>query len=48
MPLEETTSFHDAIFGDITVDNEELDDMILISQMAIPPIILQTLLTTIL
>lgn len=36
MPLEGTTSFHDAIFGDITVDNEELDDMILIKSDGYP------------
>lgn len=36
MPLEGTTSFHDAIFGDITVDNDELDDMILIKSDGYP------------
>ena len=30
MPTEGTTTFHDEIYGDITVPNEELDDMILI------------------
>ena len=30
MPLEGETSFHDEIYGDITVPNEELDDLILI------------------
>ena len=30
MPTEGTTSFHDEIYGNITVDNGELDDMILI------------------
>ena len=29
-PTEGTTTFHDEIYGDITVDNAELDDMILI------------------
>lgn len=29
-PTEGTTTFHDEIYGDITVDNSELDDMILI------------------
>ncbi|MBQ3792957.1 MAG: glutamate--tRNA ligase, partial [Lachnospiraceae bacterium] len=28
-PTEGTTTFHDEIYGDITVDNSELDDMIL-------------------
>jgi glutamyl-tRNA synthetase len=35
-PTEGTTTFHDAIFGDITVDNEELDDMILIKSDGFP------------
>lgn len=35
-PTEGTTTFHDAIFGDITVDNEELDDMILIKSDGYP------------
>ena len=30
MPTEGTTTFHDEIYGDITVPNEELDDLILI------------------
>ena len=29
-PTEGTTTFEDEIYGDITVDNAELDDMILI------------------
>ena len=29
-PKEGTTTFHDEIYGDITVDNAELDDMVLI------------------
>lgn len=35
-PLEGSTTFHDAIFGSITVDNEELDDMILIKSDGYP------------
>ncbi|HHV09839.1 MAG TPA: glutamate--tRNA ligase [Clostridiales bacterium] len=35
-PTKGSTSFHDAIFGDITVDNEELDDMILIKSDGYP------------
>lgn len=35
-PVEGTTTFHDVIFGDITVDNEELDDMILIKSDGYP------------
>ena len=35
-PTEGTTTFHDAIFGDITVENEELDDMILIKSDGFP------------
>lgn len=35
-PGEGQTTFHDAIFGDITVDNEELDDMILIKSDGYP------------
>ena len=35
-PTEGTTSFHDEIYGDITVDNEELDDMILIKSDGFP------------
>ncbi|HBI74516.1 MAG TPA: glutamate--tRNA ligase, partial [Lachnospiraceae bacterium] len=36
IPTEGTTTFHDVIFGDITVDNEELDDMILIKSDGYP------------
>lgn len=36
MPEEGTTSFHDEIYGDITVDNAELDDMILIKSDGYP------------
>lgn len=35
-PTDGTTTFHDAIFGDITVSNEELDDMILIKSDGFP------------
>lgn len=35
-PSEGSTTFHDAIFGEITVDNEELDDMILIKSDGYP------------
>ena len=36
MPTEGTTTFHDIIYGDITVNNEELDDMILIKSDGFP------------
>ena len=35
-PTEGTTTFHDEIYGDITVDNGELDDMILIKSDGFP------------
>lgn len=35
-PTEGSTTFHDEVFGDITVDNEELDDMILIKSDGYP------------
>jgi len=35
-PREGSTTFHDAIFGDITVDNDELDDMVLIKSDGYP------------
>ena len=35
-PTEGTTSFKDEIYGDITVDNSELDDMILIKSDGFP------------
>ena len=35
-PTEGTTTFKDVIYGDITVDNEELDDMILIKSDGYP------------
>lgn len=36
MPTEGTTTFHDDIYGDITVQNAELDDMILIKSDGYP------------
>ena len=36
MPTEGTTTFHDEIYGDITVPNEELDDLILIKSDGYP------------
>ena len=36
MPTEGTTTFHDEIYGDITVDNAELDDMVLIKSDGYP------------
>ncbi len=35
-PKEGTTTFHDELYGDITVDNSELDDMILIKSDGYP------------
>ena len=35
-PRTGTTTFHDEVFGDITIDNEELDDMILIKSDGFP------------
>ncbi|MCM1044403.1 MAG: glutamate--tRNA ligase [Candidatus Gastranaerophilales bacterium] len=35
-PLEGTTTFHDELYGDITVENAELDDMILIKSDGYP------------
>lgn len=35
-PREGTTSFHDELYGDITVENKELDDMILIKSDGFP------------
>ncbi len=35
-PREGSTTFHDEIYGDITVDNSELDDMILIKSDGYP------------
>ena len=36
VPTEGTTTFHDDIYGDISVDNAELDDMILIKSDGYP------------
>ena len=36
MPTEGTTTFHDELYGDITVENNELDDMILIKSYGYP------------
>ena len=35
-PREGSTTFHDEIYGDITVDNSELDDMVLIKSDGFP------------
>ncbi len=36
IPYEGTTTFHDEIFGDITVDNSSLDDQVLIKRDGLP------------
>ena len=36
VPQEGTTTFHDEIYGDVTVDNAELDDMVLIKSDGFP------------
>lgn len=36
MPTEGTTTFHDVVYGDITVENEELDDQILMKADGYP------------
>ena len=36
MPTEGTTTFHDVIYGDITVNNEEMEDLILIKSDGYP------------
>ena len=36
MPTEGTTTFHDVIYGDITVNNEEMEDLILIKSDGFP------------
>ncbi|MGI5963216.1 MAG: glutamate--tRNA ligase [Lawsonibacter sp.] len=36
IPREGTTTFHDAVFGDITVENETLDDQVLIKRDGLP------------
>jgi len=35
-PTEGTTTFHDELYGDVTVDNAELDDMVLIKSDGFP------------
>ena len=35
-PTEGTTTFHDELYGDVTVDNSELDDMVLIKSDGYP------------
>ncbi|HIR57516.1 MAG TPA: glutamate--tRNA ligase [Candidatus Gallacutalibacter pullicola] len=36
MPLEGSTTFHDAVYGDITIENKELEDQILIKSDGYP------------
>ena len=36
MPLSGTTTFHDEVYGDITVDNDSLDDQILLKSDGMP------------
>ena len=36
IPKEGTTTFHDAIFGDITVENKTLDDQVLLKRDGLP------------
>jgi len=36
MPMEGTTTFHDALRGDITFDNADIDDMILLKSDGLP------------
>ena len=36
MPTEGTTTFHDVVYGDITVENAELDDQILMKADGFP------------
>ena len=36
MPLKGTTTFHDEVYGDITVDNDSLDDQILLKSDGMP------------
>ena len=36
IPLEGSTTFHDAIFGDITVENSTLDDQVLLKSDGLP------------
>ena len=36
IPKEGTTTFHDAVFGDITVENSTLDDQVLLKRDGLP------------
>ena len=36
IPAGGSTTFHDAIFGDITVENKTLDDQVLIKRDGLP------------
>lgn len=36
IPQEGSTTFHDAIFGDITVENKTLDDQVLLKRDGLP------------
>ncbi len=36
MPIEGATTFHDAVFGDITIENKELEDQILLKSDGYP------------
>ncbi len=36
MPLEGTTTYNDAVFGEISVDNEQLDDQVLLKRDGMP------------
>ncbi len=42
MPLEGCTTFHDAVYGDITIENKELEDQILLKSDGYPTYNLQT------
>ena len=46
IPDEGSTTFHDAIFGDITVENATLDDQVLLKRDGLPPTISPMSLTT--
>ncbi len=36
MPIEGSTTFHDAVYGDITIDNSELEDQVLLKSDGFP------------
>ena len=36
MPIEGSTTFHDAVFGDITIENKELEDQVLVKSDGYP------------